>query len=192
MSNIDPRLIPPEQALPSPLVDYDGEGLGDQMLSPTVRIPLEMMVEWDLDWEEYHRRFDEAHGGHPVQIDEWLVWEDGWKCDAYDPGGTEVAPPEDRGALNALLRGYYQSRLAVTDAYLQSLVNRTETIRSIQAHKSLPLRTRSVSWTRDDSGEYAPKLSQGELDLTAAERATEDLRQEVAYCNAKLKELEDG
>lgn len=191
----DPRLIPLEQARPSLFLDPMGEmegGVGE--LDPTVRVPLEQITEWELDWDDYRSRFNELHGGRPVQIDQWLVWEDGWRCDAYDPGGTEMPPPKDKHELDTLVRAYYAERILTTRSFHGALRNRIEVIRSIQARKSLPLRTSSVTWSRsigeDGLESYAPELNQGALDLTAPERALGDLQKEIDYCAQKIQDLD--
>ena len=197
--SVDPRLIPPSAPDPSPFLDYSGEtegGVGVNLLGTTLRIPLQHMIEWELDWDTYRTEFSRAHGDSPVQIDQWLVWEDGWRCDAYDPGGTEQPPPDDPVQLTRLKTAYYEKRREWVQAHFNNFRSRIEAIKSIQAHKSLPLHMRSLSWSRsvgDDGLEvYTPTVVQDALDLGPMERVMEDLRREVAYCDNKLKEIGNG
>ena len=193
----DPRLIPPEEPTPSDMLDYAGEtdgAMDDIMLGTNAKVSLERLGQWSIDWEGYMEKFSAAHGGKPVQIDEWLVWEDGWSCDAYDIGGTERQPPTEKEKLDALLRVYYGRRREVQLGFFYAIQNQVEYVRSVQRHKSMPLIMRSVSWLRKMEGGvevFLPQLHEGEVDLTGALSAMDELKKDVLLCEAKLKELGD-
>ena len=193
---VDRRLFPPEVSAPSPYLDPLGDGeagyIGSGLLASPTRVPLEQSAEWALDGGAYLLKFSTAHGDKPVQVDDWLVWEDGWRLDAYDPMGTELPPLQGDG-LKSLLIAYYQRRIEVVNGLYWAIWNRVDALESLQRAKTLPLQMQSVTITerKTESGsrEFIPEVSTEAIDLLPAKRAMEDLQKDLDYCRGKLANL---
>jgi len=191
----DPRLIPPEVTPPSPFLDHTGqtEGAVGEALYGQPGMALQNLAACEMDWDTYREEFNKEHGGCPVQIDEWLVWEDGWRCDAYDPGGTELPPPQEPHKLRELQVAYYEACRAQLRTFRDAHRNYIEMVESIQVRKSMPLQMRSVSWTRrvgdDGFDSYLPLTKHDRLDLAPSKQALADLEQDIARCEKRIREL---
>lgn len=191
---VDPRLMPPEAPRPSPLLDHD------ELLAP----------QWELDWDRYWLEFSSAHGGCPIQMDDWIVFEDGWSHDAYDIGGTERPPPGDvaydyasgtvpsSGKLRELLASYYRVRRDRARVAHRNLAFSVDGIKQLRAMKNQPLRIRSVTWSEgrgaDGFSIYTPILDEGELgdrEIKKLEIDLEWLANDVRRCEERIESLKE-
>jgi len=157
-----------------------------------------MVPTWEVDWEKYWEQFKLKHGNHPVQLDEWVVFEDGWRHDAYDPGGTELPPPEGN-ALRFLLIAYYAERRAVIRQEFFAMRQLVDDVARLVEIKNCPLPTRNISWSRvkakDGFDEYRPSLHEDSLDsplhpqLRNARGRLAWLQQDMDRCKRRIEEL---
>lgn len=136
-----------------------------------------------VDWQEYWRRFKEAHG-EPVEVNGRLVFPDGWSYARDDYAGPEFPPPESDD-LTRLLIGYWLTRLRIVANEAAWLEDLCQQLRQLRAARSMPLPQR----VRGEDG----RVAHAPLDPDAIEEGRLAwLRDDVRLCEANLRHLQEG
>ena len=146
-------------------------------------------VEVKLDWRAYFRAFCDSHG-EPVQHEGRWLFPDGWTYALKDWAGPEWPPDLDR--LPFLQRAYWRARRGIVKVELDHLKGRLNWLKGMAAAKSVPLKQRVTYRSENDDGEPVMVSEVKDLDLGAMEERAGWLAENLAECDANLKELGDG
>lgn len=147
-----------------------------QSLGPFTRLP-----RVELDWYAYWERFKELHG-EPVQVDNRVLFPDGWQYSATNFAGPEYPPPENKVYLWQLQRAYWRRRLALVQAEYKRLDRDLRDLRDLRDAKDAPLQRRMFD--RD-----VGRTEVADLDLEPMEARLKELALDVNQCKGQLAKL---
>lgn len=142
--------------------------------------------EVQLDWQAYFYAFQEKHG-EAVQVNNRLLYADGYQYSAHDYAGPEWQPPSDLEQLRKLRVTYWQRRRSIVYNTLVNLRSEAEQLRLAQLGRSVPLQ-RVVTYYDDDK----LTTTKGEVNLTDLNAKVADLKARVEDCDKHLKDLQYG
>jgi hypothetical protein len=149
-----------------------------------------------LDDRGYFLEFCEAHGRYPIHHLNNLLFPDGWTYSSTDYGGPEWPPPEDPREQRGLRKVYWSRRREIVTAERDSLFHQLEGLKELATKKSVPLqqvgRVKSDGVGHDGRPVSTWTTVRGPVDFGTLEGRLKWLQEDVAECEAKLKELEDG
>ena len=140
-----------------------------------------------LDWRAYFLAFCQFHG-EPVEHNGRLLFADGWTYSLTDHSGPEWPPPEDLRELDILVTTYYlilERSLRVT---LDKLIAARKSFDTVALSKSMPLQQVAFEEYERD-GETRVRKAAKQLDTGSLDARIEWMRQDLAECQERLKEL---
>lgn len=139
-----------------------------------------------LDWREYYRRFEQAHG-EPILFEGRLLFRDGWRYSCTSYGGEEIEPPPIKADLLRLQRVYWTERRKFVQTEINLIEARMQRLKQEQNMRSMPLVVKQRRFEdgklRVEAAEFGPDYFSGRLawlrgDLKDCERALLQLDKE--------------
>lgn len=143
-----------------------------------------------LDWKAYYDRFDASHGGHPIEYRGRLLWADGWTYSSTDHAGPEWAAPSDKRELRVYQIVYWTRRKGFAKQEMRDKQDELQSLKETQRAKSVPLQVKLLKPSTNDEGLPIMLAEYVDIDFTLLEEKLGYLRQELEYCELKLKEVQ--
>jgi len=151
--------------------------------------PVLPILTINLDWRAYFLKFCEEHGD-PVPFEGRLLFPDGWTYSDRRYEGPEWPPPTDEAELRRITTWYWRLRKITVRAEAERILNMVKWIDENQYGRGAPLQHR-VQPVDDNGQPFGPSVP-ADVDPTALRERLKFLDDDVAECEAKIKEIGDG